>query len=165
MTTRRGFLKSAAAVPLVRKLGAEGKTAPPPAMACTGEFRDLPAGWARYTNWQINAPHWPEISEHGGYLWVSAADLLAARLARPQMIHGLGYCACVEHEDDVERINREWWADKRPMSTDGKVRNWCLPVEVCFCDCEPDYVMHLEYCEIGMFLHPDDWPLRVHGAG
>jgi hypothetical protein len=145
---RRDFLQTAALVPLAPKLGA-GLTP-----ECSGHWRGLPVGWARFTNWQVNAPRWPEISEHG-YLWVSVADLLSARLTRLHMLHGLGYCSCVAHDRDVEHSVRDWWTGKETVSKiDGVAREWWPPTEVRFHDCETEWCE----CERGMFLHPDHWP-------
>jgi hypothetical protein len=168
---RRDFLKSAVVLPLVPKVGglpADTEVS----KICTGQWKDLPAGWARFTNWQNAALPWPEVNSRY-HLFPGIAQLLSARLTPTRVGHAIGHCFCVNEggalsraEEDavIDRINREWWEGKHSDSRiDGIVRRWWPPTNVAFCDCD-EWCDWCE-CERGLYLHPDHWPLRVHGAG
>jgi hypothetical protein len=126
-------------------------------------------GWARYTDFQINAPPWPEVEPPdmrgvSGSLWPSVTELLTARLEPAQVAHATGHCSCAS-DDDTERRNRDWWVSKEMVSIiNGVERRWWWPHEFSLCDCEDDSEMCHDYCEWGMLRHPDEYP-RPHGAG
>ena len=88
------------------------------AKVCTGGWRGLPTGWARFTDFLTGAPPLQadgtpvfEEGEEPGYpyLYSTPAELMASGgLSEEQIAHSLGNCACAQKGDITELNNAHW---------------------------------------------------------